>query len=296
MKLGKTISKFDQFLGKVFFRSMLPLSYNIINKRLNKKIKKNINSKSFIQFSKKGYFVIKKNFSGIADDINEQISKEKITNKEINIKSLHYYSINTELKKIIKNFININLKEVISDLSSIYKMPIYIANVTLRKTNHFNSDEEKYNNYFHNDIYLGNHLKVFFNLHDMNIKNGPTVIIPSDETKKILNYKNRFKKRGFIVKNEQEKKFFTNNLKKGALIVCNTCECLHRASVPEKYETRDILTLTLIAYPTKNQNSKDIFNFEKEYEQEIWNGNSNLAKKLAKPGLSNLLHFYKIFN
>ena len=35
----------------------------------------------------------------------------------------------------------------------------------------------------------------------------------------INKYKNRFAKRGLVVKNEQEKKFFTNNLKKGDLIL-----------------------------------------------------------------------------
>lgn len=294
MNLGKTISKCDQFFGKVLFRSLLPLSYNIINKRLYKKIKNHPISDSPNDLLDKGFVVVDKKFPMVADKINEQIGKEKLANSEVKEKPVYYYKINDELKKVIRDFINYELKEIIADLASIYKMPIYVANITLRKTNHFDSEEEKYNNYFHNDIYLGNHLKLFFNLHDMNEENGPTVIIPSLITKKILSYKNRFAKRGMIVKNDQGKKFFVNNLKKGNLIICNTCECLHRASIPKKNESRDILTLTLVAYP--NKNDKDIFYYENEYKNEIWNGNSNLAKKLAKPYLSNLFHFYKIFN
>lgn len=291
--LGKILTKLDQIFGRIMFRTLLPLSYIFLNKKLYKKVKYHISSKNQFKLLEDGYVIIDTNFSKIADEINEKIKIEKNNNSEIKLKPVHYYNIDESLKNTIKNFTKNDLKFVMDEISKFYKMPIFIANVTLRKTNHIDSNEEKFNNFFHNDIYLGNHLKLFFNLHDMNAKNGPTVIIPSKETKRILNFKNRFAKRGLFVKSKDIKEKFTNNLKKGNLIICNTCECLHKASVPELNESRDILTLTLVAFPDKNIN--DLFYHEKNFNEEIWNGNSNLAKKYSKPGITKIFQFYRAF-
>ena len=292
--LSKILTKLDQIFGKLMFRSLLPLSYILINKKLYKKIKYHANSTNQRNLIEDGYIVVNNNFSEIADEINEKLKIEKESNAEIQLKPVHYYEISENLKETIKKFAKHNLKSIITEISKFYKMPIFIANVTLRKTNHINTNEEKFNNFFHNDIYLGNHFKLFFNLHDMNSKNGPTVIIPSKETKKILNLKNRFSKRGLFVQDNDLKKKFTNNLKKGNLIICNTCECLHKASVPELHQSRDILTLTLVAFPDNNIN--DLFFFEEEFSNEIWNGNSNLAKRYSKPNLNRIFEFYKALN
>ncbi len=292
--LGKILTKLDQIFGKIMFRTLLPLSYILLNKKLYKKIQHQISSKSHYQLFEDGYVIVDKNFSKIADEINEKITIEKNNNSEIKFKPVHYFNIDESLKNTIKNFTKYDLKFIMDEISMFYKMPIFIANVTLRKTNHINNNEEKFNNFFHNDIYLGNHLKLFFNLHDMNSKNGPTVIIPSKETKRILNFKNRFAKRGLFVQKDEIKEKFTNNLKKGNLVICNTCECLHKASVPEINESRDILTLTLVAYPDKNIN--DLFYHEKNFHNEIWNGNSNLAKKYSKPGITKIFKFYNAFS
>lgn len=292
--LGKILTKLDQIFGRIMFRTLLPLSYILLNKKLYKKIKYQINSKNQRNLFEDGYAIVDTNFSKIADEINKKITIEKNNNSEIKFKPVHYYNIDESLKDTIKNFIKYDLKFIMDEISMLYKMPIFIANVTLRKTNHIDNSEEKFNNFFHNDIYLGNHLKLFFNLHDMNSKNGPTVIIPSKETKRILNLKNRFAKRGLFVQSKDIKKKFTNNLAKGNLIICNTCECLHKASVPEFNESRDILTLTLVAYPDKNIN--DLFYHEKNFYSEIWNGNSNLAKKYSKPGITKIFKFYNAFS
>lgn len=292
--LGKILVKIDELLGKLIFRSLLPFSYIFINKKLYKKIKYQANSINQNKLIDDGYIVIENNFSKIADEINTQIKVEKESDTEIELKPVHYYKINENLKNIIKNFAIHNLKPVMNEISSLYEMPIFIANVTLRKTNHININEEKFNNFFHKDIYLGNHLKIFFNLHDMSAKNGPTVILSSKETKRILNFKNRFSKRGLFVREGDIKRKFINNLKKGSLIICNTCECLHKASVPELNQSRDILTFTLVAYPDENING--LFYHEKNFSKEIWNGNSNLAKEYAKPGLNKILKFYKALN
>lgn len=292
--LSKILVKIDQFFGKLIFRSLLPLSYIIINKKLYRRIKKQANSINQSKFIEDGYIIVKDNFEKIANEINKNIKLEKDNYSEIQSKPVHYYKINENLKNIIKNFAIHNLNPIMNEISSLYEMPIFIANVTLRKTNHININEEKFNNFFHKDIYLGNHLKIFFNLHDMSAKNGPTVILSSKETKRILNFKNRFSKRGLFVREGDIKRKFINNLKKGSLIICNTCECLHKASVPELNQSRDILTFTLVAYPDENIN--DLFYHEKNFSKEIWNGNSNLAKEYAKPGLNKILKFYKALN
>ena len=64
--------------------------------------------------------------------------------------------------------------------------------------------------------------------------------------------------------------------------------------MPELNESRDILTLTLVAFPDKNIN--DLFYYEKNFYNEIWNGNSNLAKKYSKPGINKIFQFYNAFS
>ena len=76
--------------------------------------------------------------------------------------------------------------------------------------------------------------------------------------------------------------------------MANVSECIHRAGIPNKGKHRDILFLTFCV--THDKNIKDRFHYENEFEENIWNHDTRLKYKLAKPkGLKKMIKLYKNF-
>ena len=59
--LGKILTKLDQIFGRIMFRTLLPLSYIFLNKKLYKKVKYHISSKNQFKLLEDGYVIIDKN-------------------------------------------------------------------------------------------------------------------------------------------------------------------------------------------------------------------------------------------
>lgn len=167
----------------------------------------------------------------------------------------------------------------------------------MRRTFSISGDDlqnEYFNNFFHIDSYLRNHFKIFILLSDVDNHCGPTEVFDFESSKKICKKNGIFSKRGFL--NCSGYKSFKNIGFSGDVFLCNTSKCLHRATVPKGNNFRDILVFTLCAYPNKN-NYFSRFGYEKNFSSSVWERNSVLTKKLAKPhgytGLYNFIKDYK---
>jgi ectoine hydroxylase-related dioxygenase (phytanoyl-CoA dioxygenase family) len=292
--LSKFFVYIDIILGRIIFSSLLPFSYCLINKKIDKKINNKSKSSYYsIKINEKGFFIFKKKYEKFADSLN-LIIKKQISENNIVIKDVFYFKIDNKIKSLLRDFLNNEAKELFQEIYKIFGLKIFITNIILRRTVNINAKEEIYNNFFHFDKYTKNHIKIFFNLHDMNKDNGPTKIIPKLLSKKLLK-NNFFKKRGDYVSNENKiNGVYKNEEKKGSFIICNTTECLHAASIPTSDNFRDILTITTVATPMINSNNI-FFLDNKENEKYFWNGNSDLSKKFAKPKIKDLFKFYQNF-
>lgn len=123
---------------------------------------------------------------------------------------------------------------------------------------------DAFSNTFHNDDLPVTGLRVFILLCDnVTRKTGAFRFHDKKYSKKIirsLNYFHRFKLSSEslnMLTNENQLKYFEGNL--GDVCICNTQECLHAASIPEKGSFRDILQFEI--YPTTGQilSNKEIF-------------------------------------
>jgi hypothetical protein len=86
-----------------------------------------------------------------------------------------------------------------------------------------------------------------------------------------------------------EKKPYMNCSQEGGILLCNTSICLHNASIPALGKYRDMLVFTFCTY---NNPSSNLFFYENDFYNSIWNREELLTKKLAKPfGYKNLIKF-----
>lgn len=82
----------------------------------------------------------------------------------------------------------------------------------------------------------------------------------------------------------------------GDLFICNTTQCLHRASSPELGKTRDMLFLTFAVSNIEKETHSDLFFFEKQHFNDLWGNGYNLGKKLCKPkSIKKQLKIFKDF-
>lgn len=176
-------------------------------------------------------------------------------------------------KLLIKN------KSLISTLNGYFKSNFLITEINIYRNKYFKKDRDKelINENFHCDHYKKTMIKLFINLSEVQIKNGPLEVFSKKNTKKIIlngfRDRNNYQNAKRILDDNNLK--FTNTGLFGDALLCSTTECLHRASIPYKNFHRDMLAITLF---------KDFsldFNPIK-FKNEI---NGTLAKKLGKLNL-----------
>ena len=189
----------------------------------------------------------------------------------------------------IKNHLLYNFKEVINALKRYYKNDIAVTNVQIKRNfgiediSYYSKKQrekkfEHYNMYFHCDYYTMNYFKLFINLQDISLNDGPLTFYTIKDTKKFVSKSN------YHDRNYYDDLTFDNEIKNcgklGDSLILNTPQCIHKASIPKFGNYRDVLFVNFVAVP---KNIDDIFYFEKDYENEIWGISNNLAKKYSKP-------------
>ena len=277
------INNIDLFLAKIFFKSFNSLRYCLFDFVLDKKfLKKNSNQNEKIKsFHEKGYVKLKTIDHKYLEPI-KNIFDSKINNKEEEY--VQKPSIDMDQKKNLKKLINENFNEIFSELKKYYNSDIFVTNVELKKIYHIKEEdqnEEKFNNFFHIDSYLKTHFKIFVNISDISLENGPTEIFDINDTKEIRSNNSFNIQRGKLSINNKLKPFI-NIGDSGEVLLCNTSKCLHRASNPKQGNSRENLIITMVAFK-QNLDLDNYFYFEEIDEESIWTQKNVITKYLAKP-------------
>ncbi len=281
------IDKINYNLGLLIFKNSNLLSFNLYNHYY----KKNICNLDYLKhefintYYKNGYAKLGRVNNEKLKELNKHLEAQKPSN---NNDFLFHYKITPEMLKILKSILQSDLDEQIKLIESYYNQKLVLTFLTISRNYPSSKTNETYSNFFHTDGYAYNMFKIFINLHDVGIENGPLTLVKKEYSKdflKKLNYKNRnsYNKDKLNINDEI---FFNNVGKKGEALLCSTTELIHRAGDPTPGNYRDMIFFNFVAHPTKENIS--LF----EYEDKIFD--DGLIKKLSKiKGLKNLIKYYR---
>lgn len=228
----------------------------------------------------KGFFKTKINSYALCKYISDEIKKE--TPSPINYG--YHFLITEQMKTRIREHINNDFGPLLKKLEKFYNAKIAVANIAVKRNYHIDekTNKEVYSNYYHIDSYTYNHFKIFINLTDVDIDQGPLHIYSKIGTKKFMKV-NKYKDRNNYHNSELQDQLFCNTGKIRESLIANTTECIHKAGFVKKGFERDILFITFIAIPESDSKIEDnFFYYENKYSDDIWN-NGNTVIKIAKP-------------
>lgn len=261
--MKKILDYLDNRLGRIFFRNDNNLIINIYGS-YKRFLLNDINKNN--QFFSSGYLMSGNSSLKYCQELKTNIDKYIKKNLK---KNNYNYTLpnNNKIIEISKKLFQSN-KTLKSNLKKIFNNKIIISNISVYRNYNFNDknlSNEQYSNFYHCDHYLKTMFKVFIILDDVDEKKGPLYFFDKKTTKKII--PKYFKNRNNY-NQELDKKFkaikFTGKI--GDTLICSTTECLHKAGIPEKNKTRDIVVYNL-------------FNFEKD---DPWYFQNNLSHSLSK--------------
>lgn len=271
--LNKIFNYIDFKLGRFFYKNDNNFLINFIgNIQLKKKIFNFEENQKSLKLSNIGFTKIdsfEKNELQFIKDKLEECSKKSSKNYRFNL------DINDEIIIYTNNLLQKN-ESLISTLRGYFKSNYLITEINVFRNKHFKKENNKelINENFHCDHYKKTMVKLFINLSNVTKENGPLEIFAKENTKKII--ENGFKDRNNYgdsrkILDDTSLKFI-NIGDIGHSFLCNTTECLHRASIPHENCHRDMLAVTLFKDFSNELNPL-------RFKNEI---NKSLAKKLGK--------------
>ncbi len=261
--MKKLFNFLDMKLGRFFFGNDNNLIINLYGsyKRflLNDFKKKN-------DFFSSGYLMSGKSSLKYCQELKSHI--EEFIEKNFNKKKYNYtLPNNKKIIEISKKLFESN-ESLKSNLKKIFNNKIIISDISVYRNYYFDDKNllnEQYSNFYHCDHYLKTMFKVFIILDDVDENTGPLYFFDKKTTKKIIPkfYKSR---NNYNSKLNQIFKAIKFTGKIGETLICSTTECLHKAGIPKKNKTRDIVVYNL-------------FNYEKD---DPWYFQSDLSHSLSK--------------
>ncbi len=277
--------KLNKNLSTYLFNSPNTLTFSLFNYLYNKFIINLDGADDEIKFfHKNGYLKPQINFK---EEIL-QLKKLLDPNHKIDKQNNFVYVLNEDIINVIKKILNSKkFKNYQDKLEKYFNSKIYLVEAKIQRNFPIEEkDEHKqniYSNNYHVDYYIINFFKIFINLHDVDDTQGPMNLYSKKDTLKFIklnNYKNRS---SYDLNNEKELGLVKNTGLIGESLICSTPQCLHRASSPNNGKFRDMLFLSFAVTSEAQSSNNNIFEFEKDDYDGIWNCTSFLAKKLCKP-------------
>jgi len=292
--LYNLIDKCNILLGRIFFNNLNLFSYNIANYLLKKTFSKK-KSHYLANFINHGFQKISNIPSNYIDDLNKLLSKqeEKISSnfqKIVNEDVCFSFEITEEIQEKIFDILNRPLEHFVNELKNYYGMSVVLSNALIRRNYSIDGSSEKFSNFFHTDGYTCALVKVFINLHDMSVDNGPLRYVFKKDAQQIL--KNNQVNVNRIPEIKEDYLVNHNTGLKGDVFLCNTSDIIHAAGIPKLGFTRDILFFDLCALSKKNILHKIINNNIKKREFPKESYTKIIAKPIGIRGLfKNLLNY-----
>ncbi len=296
--------KINKNMGIKIFNNPNNLNYNFFNILYKKLImKKNFEVDFIKRYYEKGFFKTNQNSIKLVNFINENIIKPQEKNIKKDAKK-YLFQIPKNLREELLDQILEDYEPTIKELEKFYNNKISIAEIVVRRNYPLNDSDyyknkirkkemEVYNNYYHIDFYVSAYFKMFINLTDVNVENGPLHIYDIKSTGEYLkkyNYNSRFD----YEPSELEDKLKLNCGKKGESLIADTTKCLHRAGiVKEGYRDMLFIIFGLVPKTTSlNKLSNTLSYFNNLDNDSLWNQSNNFTK-IYKP--KNLRKTMKLF-
>mgnify|MGYP001443969885 CR=1 FL=1 len=291
--LDKLLLKLFNFLN-IIIKTPKSIQYHIfdyffVNRILKKRVNFDFNQKKIINdFFYKGFCKIN-NFKNFSKKVSEEINKQnpKLINHQ------KKFEITEQIKIETQEFCNNELRLLINDLNLFYGSNIFLGGIKISRNYDHDDSSDVYANKYHIDNNRLTLFKLFILLSDVDENTGPTHIIEIKNNKRFVQETN-YKSRSNYFENKNSNMVYKNVGKFGDSLLCTTSRCFHRAGVVKNGYTRDMLTLTFVAYPKEVENY-DIFHFLKN------NDNQNqdwIFNKLSKSNsiIENFIVFFKYLN
>jgi hypothetical protein len=293
------INRLIDYINKNFGRLILKNPNRFINILFNYFHKffitnSNINDESLQKYLKDGYLNTKVNFSDLCEFLSLEIQKQ-----EINPKNFRFlFKISEDMKREIRKHFQNKFPAILKPLEKFYNSKITISQIFIARNFYIESNDKKefFSNNYHVDAHNYNLIKIFINLMDVDVKNGPLHIYSKNNTR-IFMKKNKYKNRSNYIDKELEDCVFRNTGKKGDSFLANTTQCLHKAGKVKKGHYRDILFVSLISSPEKINDEDSLFFYEKKYSYDFWNSEGKILEIInsnnLKEAISLLYKYYK---
>ena len=281
--------KLDDSLGRIFFKNLNTFSLNLYNYASKKFIFSESNADEVKEFVKNRYQKIGNTDKIFLSEIKNECLKQFPNN---NNGARFEFTINEKILKNIKNIINKNCLDYLNKLEKYYKASIKLSWVEIARNYSFDTNDEKYSNFFHTDGYTNDFFKIFINLQDVTKEHGPLEIVEKKYSKKFLkciNIDNN--RRGIKVDNDDNLKnyLYKNQGNEGEILICDTTDLIHRAGVPNKNKYRDLIFLEFVIIPQEKEDSRNIYSFENLNKNIYYDKDNFFSKKIAKSkGIKNL--------
>jgi hypothetical protein len=277
--------KLNKYSGTYLFNTPNTLTYSLFNYLYNKFIINLDKADSEIKFfHENGYLKPNINFKDEIIQLKDLLDP----NNKIDHQNKFTYILNRESIKAIKKILNsekfMNLKKKIEKY---FNLNMYIVDAKITRNFPIKKDFEHkkniYSNNYHVDYYTVNFFKMFINIHDVDDTQGPMNFYSKKDSKKFIKFNNYRDRSNYNIKNEKELGLIKNTGSLGDILVCSTPQCLHRATSPEDGKFRDMLFLSFAVTNEMKGPRKDLFSFENNNFNDIWNCTSVLSKNLCKP-------------
>ncbi len=293
------LQKINKYGAVYLFNDANNLKFSIFNYFYNKKIINLKNADEDILFyHKNGYLKPKLNFKQEIEELKLHLDDNQVTRRnDFTFK----FNLNENAKKVIKKILNSdNFIKLKKKVENYYNLKMFLINASVRRNFSINSENDHkikyYSNNFHVDYYIMNYFKMFINIHDVDDNRGPMHLFSKTNSKKFVKQSNFKDRNNYSLKPIDSCGLIKNTGSMGDIFVCSTPQCVHRASSPKNGNYRDMLFLTFAVTTEVENNSEEIFSFEKDFEKEIWTTSETLNDKLCKPkSFKKQFHLFKKF-
>ena len=159
--------------ARFFFYNSNLFTYNLFSKYYKKNL---ANKKCNNEILENSYGKIGVASKKEIDEINKELI-DQIKILEIKDDKRIIFKFNDNIKESIKNIINQDLKDFLTNLENFYNVRICLGNSVISRNFHIHNSLDVYSNFYHNDRYTFNYFKIFINLHDVSNQEGPMHIV-----------------------------------------------------------------------------------------------------------------------
>lgn len=296
-------NKLNWFLGIKIFKNANYFTINLYRYFYKKNIcnLSVFKSKFIYNYFLHGFTKLKSINIKYIDKINNELNLQSIEPNNPKKNNQKNFEITPEIFRLVKEIIDIELKEDLKIIEKYYNQKLFLAHLTIsrnyetpinhnEKDYHVSKEKEPYSNFYHTDGYIYNMFKVFINLQDVSDSQGPMHLVLKEKVKKFIKNKKYYSRYSYLRSRDSDKKIkdclYKNTGKAGDVLLCSTTELIHKAGDVSQGQKRDILFLDFVAQPLEKSEQNMYFYGEEVFGHEV-------VKRLSKIiGIKKLVKYY----